>query len=368
VKCFYCDFTAFSGQKSATARYLSSLGREADLYRTREVSTVYIGGGTPTELSAAELTELFAVIRGRFGPMASMAEVTLEANPESTDAEKLDALKEAGVTRLSLALQTADDALLKSIGRRHTFKDFKDIYALCKEREFDLSVDLMYGLPGQSRTSSKDGVDAVLDLDPDHLSLYGLQVEDRTLFGKREVEVDEDLAREQFEDALSSIASAGFRHYEVSNFAKPGKASIHNLNYWHDGEYIGLGCGAAGYLDGERWQNYDRLKDYCEMAESGKRPLCESEALTGKEKIGETLMLRMRLLEGAPLDPNVQEMFREEIAHLLDRGLIEMSDAGCSSCETRSRLTKEGLFLANEVFREFVPPFQTQPAPVGGPR
>ncbi|HVE11857.1 MAG TPA: coproporphyrinogen-III oxidase family protein, partial [Elusimicrobiota bacterium] len=248
-----------AGQGSQTGRYLSALEREAELYPDVRPDTLYVGGGTPSELSAVELARLLAWVGRRFGSVAALREATVEGNPESLGDDKLDALRAGGVGRLSLGLQASQDRLLKSLGRRHSFADFARVYRNARARGFDVSVDLMFGLPGQSRADARASLDEVLALEPEHLSLYSLQVEDRTLFGKREVEVDEDLARAVMEESIDALAAAGYRHYEISNFAKPGKESVHNLNYWADGEYLGLGCGAAGRLGAERWQNEDRL-------------------------------------------------------------------------------------------------------------
>ncbi|MBI5201639.1 MAG: radical SAM family heme chaperone HemW [Elusimicrobia bacterium] len=352
VKCFYCDFTAFSGQRASTARYLLALTREANLHRGLDVGTLYIGGGTPSELNADETRELFGILHQAFG--RKFSEITFEANPESLDEDKRAALKEAGVTRLSLGLQTADDKLLASIGRKHTWNDFRRVYDACAADGFSVNVDLMYALPGQTLSSSDRSVEQALALEPDHVSLYGLQVEDRTLFGKREVEVDEDLAREMFESALDRIEAAGLEHYEVSNFARPGKQSSHNRIYWNNGEYLGLGCGASSFLNGRRWANLDRLEPYCKAVENGGSPAAETETLSGKRALGETALLGLRLLEGLPWTPELEAAFPEERRHVVSRGWATL-EAG------RLRLTREGVFLANKVFAEFVEPFRTHP-------
>ena len=340
------------------ARYVEAVAREADLRGEGLVpGTAYFGGGTPSELPVEALDMMLARLIERYGPFDRMRESSFEANPDSLDAEKLAVLSCAGISRLSLGLQTSDDGLLKSVGRRHTFAEFLSVYEEAARRGFDLSVDLMFGLPGQTREQARKSVARVLELDPGHASVYGLQVEDRTLFGKREVEVDEDLARLMMEDAMEAFASAGYRHYEVSNFARPGRESIHNLNYWVNGPYLGLGCGAAGYLDGERYQNEEKLEAYCARVERGEAPTASSESLAGKEALGETMLLRLRLIDGMTLTPDLQDAFRGEIRSLIERGLVSLETDGCSRCAAKLKLTREGVFLANEVFREFVPPF-----------
>lgn len=359
MKCFYCDFTAFSGQNAAGDRYVAAVLAEAGLYPDVAVDTLYMGGGTPTELTAPQLTALLGGLARRFGPLSALREATVEASPESADAARLDALAAAGVGRLSFGLQTASDRLLKSVGRGHTFADFSAVFAAARARGFAVNVDLMQGLPGQTFTDVMEDLDAVLSLGPDHLSVYTLQVEDRTLFAKREVELDTDFAREAMDFTLERLSAAGFRHYEVSNFAKPGREAVHNIGYWIDRPGLGLGCGASGFLGGVRYENEDRLKAYLERVEAGARPVFSAERLEGKAKLGEELMLRLRLTEGLVLTPEMRSAFREELESLTARGLLEFDGGGCSDCLARLRLTREGLFLANEVFREFVPPFET---------
>lgn len=351
VKCFYCDFTAFSGQRSQVARYLSALKLEAESHRGLAVGTLYVGGGTPSELGASEIRDLFRGLERVFGSARRLAEVTFEANPESLDEDKRRSLREAGVTRLSLGLQTAEDRLLRAIGRRHTWEEFRRVYEACAADGFSVNVDLMYGLPGQGLRESERSVEAALALRPDHLSLYGLQVEERTLFGRRDVEVDEDLAREMFESALDRIAAAGFVHYELSNFALPGKESAHNRIYWKNGEYLGLGCGASSFLAGRRRANLDRLEAYCAAVEGGRAPEAEGEALEGRRALGESALLGLRLLEGLPWTEELEAAFPAERRHVESRGWARLETG-------RLRLTREGVFLANKVFAEFVEPFR----------
>lgn len=350
VKCFYCDFTAFAGQRAATRRYLAALEREARMRPRLPADTLYVGGGTPSELSVSEFQELFRIVESAYRPVREFIESTVEANPESLTQEKLEVLNAADINRLSLGLQTMEPGLLKTIGRRHTVEDFLKTYQEARRLGFAVNVDLMTSLPTQSLEQAMNSLDAVLALEPEHISLYGLSVEDRTLFSKRRVEVDEDLDREMFERSLERLAAAGYIHYEISNFAKPGRESAHNRIYWADGEYIGLGCGASGQLGGVRYSNKDRLNDYCEALEREELPEAEAERLTGKEKAGETLLLGLRRLEGVELTPEMDSLFARELESVERQGWVERQGA----CV---RLTREGLFLANRVFEEFVAPF-----------
>ena len=355
VKCFYCDFAAFSGQKKQVERYLAALGAEAALLPPRTPETLYVGGGTPSELSAGQIADLFERLRRAF-PATNLVESTFEGNPESLDAEKLAVLARSGVTRLSVGLQTADDELLKSVGRRHTAADFARVFRLARAAGIPaISVDLMFGLPGQTLESLRATLDFVLELDPEHVSLYGLQVEDRTLFAKRGVEEDGPLGREMYELSIAALSKAGLEHYEISNYAKPGHRSIHNINYWRRGDYLGLGVSAASFLGGVRSSNDERLVPYMEAVQAGRRPTAETEAPSGLDALGEEAFLGLRLIEGFVPSPGLRAAFAGPWAVLKARGLAEERGG-------RWKLSAEGVFLANDVFKEFVPPFQLQEA------
>ena len=355
MKCFYCDFAAFSGQKKQADRYLAALEAEAALLPSVAPETLYVGGGTPSELGAGQLSELFARLRRAY-PFARFFESTFEANPDSLDEEKLSVLAGAGVTRVSLGLQTADDALLKAIGRRHTAADFTRALRAARAAGIPaISIDLMYGLPGQTLDALRSTLDSVLSLAPEHISLYGLQVEDLTVFSKRGVSDDQDLGREMYELAIATLLRAGLEHYEISNFARPGHRSRHNINYWRRGEYLGLGCSAASFIGGARSSNVEKIEAYVSAVESGRRPVAESETPKGLEALGEEAFLGLRLLEGFVPSKGTREAFAGPWAMLKARGLVR-EDA------SRWRLTGEGVFLANDVFKEFVPPFSRQEA------
>ena len=357
MKCFYCDFAAFSGQDKLADRYLAALEAEAAFHPAVTPDTLYVGGGTPSELTARQISDLYARLRRAY-PGARFVESTFEGNPESLDAEKLDALAREGVTRLSIGLQTSDDALLKAIGRRHTAADFAAVFLDARRAGIPaLSVDLMFGLPGQTLDSLRATLDFVLALGPEHVSLYGLQVEDRTLFAKRGVREDGELSREMFDLSMRSLASAGLEQYEISNYARPGHRSAHNINYWKRGEYIGLGCSAASYYRGRRQANEARIPAYLDAVEAGRRPLAEDDAPAGLEAIGEEAFLGLRLVEGFVPSDVLRREFAGEWAVLKSRGLV---------CEEGPlwRLSPEGVYLANDAFKEFIPPFDREETPV----
>lgn len=350
AKCFYCDFTSAPGQDRHARRYLEALEAEMRLRPSGLPRTLYIGGGTPSELAAEGLAGLLESVR-RCYATDGIVEATCEANPESLTADKLSALRRGGVARLSLGLQTTEGRLLRRIGRRHDFARFLEAYRAARGAGFEVSVDLMFGLPGQTVAGLRGSIDAVLALEPEHLALYGLDVHEGTLFGERGVRHDEDLGREMFEMSIDRLVGAGYHHYEISNFSLPGRESVHNQLYWRDGDYVGLGCAAASYVDGERSTNADRLQDYCDAALSGRRPVAYAETLRGRERLGEGVMLGLRLLDGFEPEPEALAAFAPEIASLAAKGLLRRDGP-------RLRLTREGVFLANVVASEFVPPFE----------
>ncbi|HAM36240.1 MAG TPA: coproporphyrinogen III oxidase [Elusimicrobia bacterium] len=351
-KCGYCDFTSFPGQGHAVFRYLEALKAEARLVNPgRDPETLYVGGGTPSELSAGEIAQLFAALHVSF-PAAKFIETTFEVNPESVNEEKLGVLRLAGVTRLSLGLQALDDDVLKAVGRRHTARDSLRAFAAARKAGgWSISLDIICGLPGQSRDGFLEGLARVLELGPDHLSIYGLDLHDGTPLARSGYAADEDLGRDMLEAAMDRVEAAGLAHYEISNFARPGHESRHNLNYWKGGEYIGLGCAAASYLDGVRSRNVADLETYFDCLRQGKRPLAESERLSGVEKSGEAAMLGLRLVRGFEPSPDVARQFDSKIRGLIERSLLRREQG-------KLQLTREGIFLANQVFMEFVPPFE----------
>jgi oxygen-independent coproporphyrinogen-3 oxidase len=325
-------------------RYLRALKREASFHPGYLARTVYVGGGTPSELDAGRMRELFSAIAPRHAPPGDLREFTFEGNPESLDCAKLDELLRAGVGRLSLGLQTPDDRLLEAVGRRHCFS---------------IAVDLMLGLPGQTLGGALKGLRSVVDLGPGHVSVYCLQAEEGTPFSRQGVYPDEDLVREMFEAAIDELGRSGLRHYEISNFARPGRESLHNLNTWLNGPCLGLGCAAAGFVGGLRYQNEAGLEAYCARVERGEDPAVSSESLCGKAAAGEELMLGLRMIDGLPLTAGARRHFSGELEALRGRGLLDVSDG-------RARLSREGVFLANEVFRAFVAPFDEDATAAGG--
>jgi oxygen-independent coproporphyrinogen-3 oxidase len=350
-KCGYCDFVSFPDMENMHAPYIDALEREMRLYSGTTPDTLYIGGGTPTELETRLLKKLLLKISGHFIRVCDFSESTIEVNPESVSRDKIVLLRQFGINRVSMGLQSFDDALLKSIGRRHDSECFMSAYADLRAIGFDnINIDLMAGIPGQTTETFADTLARIVKLSPEHISVYGLEIGEHSKFSRENVKPDEDLSRTLLDMACEKLENAGYLHYEISNFAKPGRESRHNTNYWDNGEYIGLGCSATSYLVGVRKTNAPMLEMYCSTQSHDDLPVSSCEKLEGKEKNGETLMLGLRKLGGMKITEELDRDFGSALRRLADKKLIMLGDG-------TAKLTREGVYLSNEVFREFVPPF-----------
>lgn len=351
-KCNYCDFASFAGQQHQIDAYLGALAHEAVLNKEIACQTLYVGGGTPSLLAVHQIHRLSKIIRKNFAPVSSFEESTFEANPESLTAQKITALREAGFNRLSIGLQSFQDDELKLLGRIHNASQFLAAYQAAREGGFtNLNVDLMAGLPGQTLEKFLGSLQQLITLRPEHLSIYGLQIEEGTPFFAQGLVCDQVLMRRMLEETEALLTAAGYHHYEISNFALPGYEARHNTLYWQNAEYIGLGCGSVSYRNGKRRQNTAHLTDYIACMEGGKSPIVFSEQLTGQAKIGEQLLLGLRLLDGMILTAEQTAFFGPEIEKHIQNGLLTRTGK-------KVKLSKEGLYLANEVFRSFVAPFE----------
>ena len=351
-KCNYCDFASFAGQEHHIDDYLRALEQEALAYLEVSFHTLYVGGGTPSLLSVAQLKKLVSIIEHAAGPVSQFAESTFEANPESLTSAKITYLRQAGFNRLSMGLQSFHDEELKIIGRIHTAAQFGQAYQQARAGGFlNINVDLIAGLPTQTFRSFADSLQRLLALRPEHISVYGLQIEENTPFFTQGIVCDQLLMRRMLEQTHDVLTNAGYHHYEISNFALPGYEAKHNTNYWHNGEYVGLGSAAASYQNGCRRQNTANIEKYIACLAQGKSPTEFSETLTGKAREGESLMLAFRQLDGVKLSAKQQALFGKEIEKHIQNGLL-------TQAQKKVKLTKEGLYLANEVFRSFVAPFE----------
>lgn len=363
-KCHYCDFISYPGRSAdEKSQYLNALLKETDLYREQmsglTVQTLYIGGGTPTCLTGGQLYGLLESLSGRLG-IRTGAEVTVEGNPGTLGPEKLAVLKEAGCTRLSLGVQSFNEHELKMLGRIHSTRDVYKTFQTARKTGFDnINLDLMYGLPGQEHRDWVSSLNKALELAPDHLSLYQLNYEEGTHFYKLLEQgvfelFDQEKALQMYETAIEMLEQSGYLHYEISNFSLPGKESRHNKIYWRNQEYLGLGAGASGYLSGIRYTNSADLREYCQRVEKGIRPVESQEKIAGGLLLGEAMFLGLRLLEGIDKTEfylrygiRAEDKYGDTIAELISRGLLQ-------DTRTHFALTRQGLYLANQVFMEFL--------------
>ncbi len=363
AKCGYCDFNSYAGLMPLAGRYVDALCRQiasADTELRQPLKTVFFGGGTPSILQARHLDQILTVICDTFG-LAPDAEVTLEANPESATLEKLQKTREAGFNRISVGAQSFDDNMLHRIGRIHTHQKFLTALRNARRAGYgNVSFDLMFALPGQTLQDVYDTVMRAIDLDPEHISAYCLTVEEGTdfhrLFSAGALDVPgEELQAQMFLTIREALLQAGFEHYEISNYARPGRRCRHNEVYWRNEPYWGFGTGAVGYVNGRRMKWETNPARYIEQMESlGAAGEVEAEALESEELLGETAMLALRTSDGLNLT-RASERFGIDAASLYAPEIRRFTAAGVlERANDTVRLTPDGLLLANEVIAEFL--------------
>ena len=356
--CYYCDFSKVFIKNQPVDSYLEHLLQEFHSYDIQKLRTLYIGGGTPTSLSAPQLELLLDGLTKNLN-LSVLEELTIEANPGDLDADKIAVLKNSAVNRVSLGVQTFDDKMLKKIGRSHLEKDIYENIDRLKLAGFDnISIDLIYALPGQTMDQVKDNVAKAIALDIPHMSLYSLILENHTVFmnrmrrGKLPLP-KEELEAEMFEYIIAELERAGFEHYEISNFSKPGFESRHNLMYWDNAEYYGIGAGASGYIDGIRYKNHGPIRHYLKAVEDGNARINE-EHLTQREQMEEEMFLGLRKKSGVSMErfeekfgQSFQELYGDIIKDLIQQGLMQVDG-------DHVRMTKRGLFLGDTVAERFI--------------
>ena len=356
--CYYCDFSKVFIKNQPVDSYLEHLIEEYDSYDIQKLRTLYIGGGTPTALSAPQLAFLLEKLTDKLD-LSYLEELTIEANPGDLDQEKIAVLKDSPVNRVSLGVQTFNDRMLKQIGRSHLEKDIYENIANLKKAGFDnISIDLIYALPKQTMEDVKTNVAKAIALDIPHMSLYSLILENHTVFmnrmrrGKLPLP-KEDLEAEMFEYIIAELEKAGFEHYEISNFSKPGFESRHNLMYWDNAEYYGIGAGASGYVDGVRYKNHGPIRHYLQAVEAGNARVQE-EVLTLNEKMEEEMFLGLRKKSGISkkrfeekFGLSFEDQYGDVVAELTEQGLL-VPDRDII------RMTKKGLFLGDTVAEKFI--------------
>ena len=361
--CYYCDFNKVFLEGQPVDEYIQSLLTEIRLtlekHPTKVFETIYIGGGTPTSLTAKQLDVLLTGIH-RYLPTHTTKEFTVEANPGDLTAEKLDVFKAHGVNRLSMGVQTFDDRLLKKIGRKHSVQDVYDTIKLLEKKQFDnVSIDLIYALPGQTLESFRDTLTKALAFDLPHYSMYSLILENKTMFmnwvrqGRLELPTQE-AETQMFEEAIIAMAQSGHHQYEISNFAKKGKESMHNLVYWDNEHYYGFGAGASGYLDQKRYKNYGPIQHYMKPLKEQRLPIFETEEISRANQIEEEMFLGLRKIEGVSLR-RFEEKFNQKLTTVYQSVIDELQQQQLAVLEEDYfRLTPKGLFIGNDVFEKFL--------------
>ena len=356
--CYYCDFSKVFIKNQPVDSYLEHLLEEFRSYDIQKLRTLYIGGGTPTALSASQLEVLLDGLTKNLD-LSALEELTIEANPGDLDADKIAVLKNSAVNRVSLGVQTFDDKMLKKIGRSHLEKDIYENIDRLKLTGFDnISIDLIYALPGQTMEQVKENVAKAIGLDIPHMSLYSLILENHTVFmnrmrrGKLPLP-KEELEAEMFEYIIAELERAGFEHYEISNFSKTGFESRHNLMYWDNAEYYGIGAGASGYVNGVRYKNHGPIRHYLSAVEEGNARITE-EHLSQKEQMEEEMFLGLRKKSGVSMarfeekfGRSFEGLYGEIVKDLVQQGLMQIEG-------DRVRMTKRGLFLGDTVAERFI--------------
>lgn len=357
--CPYCDFAKWAWDGPRAAEYLNALRAELAGAPPVRARTLFFGGGTPTTYAPAVIGSLIDRVRTRFA-LPSDAEITAEANPDPGLAGQLEALRDAGVNRLSIGVQSFEPAELRILGRRHTAADVAGAVHAARAAGFtNLSVDLIFGAPGQAEASWAASLDAAVGLGVEHVSCYGLTIEEGTPYATWFARDPAAFASESREAAMYALAierlrAAGFEHYEISNWARPGFRSQHNAIYWANDSYLGLGVGAASYLGGVRSTHTRDLDAYSQAALGGDPIPGESERLEGPKQAGEAIMLALRTAEGVDVDAfrerygiDINERYREVVDDLVAAGVL-------SADATQLRLTERGRFVANDVCGAFL--------------
>ena len=355
-KCYYCDFISFCEKDELQEKYIHSVIQEIEdffnLNKNVKIKTIYIGGGTPSFIDGKYIEKIMNTFNKE-----GVVEATIEVNPGSASLEKLKKYKECGINRLSIGLQSTEDRLLKKIGRIHNYNDFLATYNLAREVGFDnINVDLMIGLPGQTIEDVKSSLNKVINLNPSHISVYSLIVEENTIIynlieQNKIVLPDEELERNMYWYVKNYLELGGYEHYEISNFAKNGKKSLHNLDCWSQKEYVGFGASAHSYLNRKRFCNIGVLEEYIKDFKNTKEV---QEVQSFYETKQEYMLLGLRKIKGVCISDfknkfgeNPIFLFKNELNKLIEEDLLEITT-------NNIKLTNKGLDFANLVWEEFV--------------
>lgn len=370
-KCDYCDFISYCNKTEYIEKYIESLKNEINnnlntmFHKCKsdyQITTIYIGGGTPSSIPSKYIVDILNIVKkARNDVIVVPKEITIEINPGTITEEKLEKYKKAGINRLSIGLQETNNYLLKNIGRIHTYEDFLECYHMARKVGFNnINVDLMIGLPGQSIENIKQSLNKIINLKPEHISVYSLILEEETKlyqkYEKKEIELpDEELERNMYWYVKSTLENNGYIHYEISNFARRGYESKHNVSCWDQEEYIGFGIAAHSYINGKRYSNTTDVEEYINKGDSSEYPLrITHEIQTIEDMQKEYMLLGLRKIQGVSVQKfknkfgeNPIFLFRNELSKLVEEELIIVDG-------DYIKLTNKGLNLANIVWEKFV--------------
>ena len=360
-KCYYCDFISYCNKDDLIDDYVKAVRKEIRMQNIQsQITTVYIGGGTPSYIDSKYIVEIIEEIKKK--NISKRPEITIEVNPGTVTKEKLKNYKKCGINRLSIGLQSAQDEILKEIGRIHNFEQFLETYQMARKVGFkNINVDLILGIPNQRIKDLKNSLEKIIELQPEHISVYSLIVEDGTPIAnkieKGELELpDEDTERNMYWYVKNTLELNGYIHYEISNFAKKGRESKHNKNCWNQNQYFGFGVAAHSYRDITRYSNTEKIEEYIKnvMTERLDRNRIIHDIQKEYDAEKEYMLLGLRKIEGINISEfklkfgdNPIYLFRNELKKLTDEGLIIVD-------EDYIRLTNKGIDLANLVWEEFV--------------
>jgi oxygen-independent coproporphyrinogen-3 oxidase len=362
-KCGYCDFNSHPENQEESAHYVEALLKELKYYSTTlksyNVPTVFVGGGTPTILPPLQLKIILDTVRQHFN-LTPDCEITIEANPATIKLETLQEIRAAGYNRISIGVQSFDEKELQLLERVHNEEEIHSTVHRARSAKFEnLSMDLMFALPDQTIEKWQSHLKQAIAKNPDHLSTYNLTIEPATAFFKLHERgkiclPHEDIQLEMYKTTIQILEDAGYSQYEISNFSKPGMESQHNINYWNNGEYLGVGAGASSYLNGERSKNINLPSIYIREIETKASAVDTRERLEPLSAMGETLMLGLRLLKGISIDVfenrfqvSFQKVYGKSVESLLSQELITFN-------QNRIALSRKGLFLADSVILKFM--------------
>lgn len=361
-RCGYCNFTVVAGRDDLAERYLLAVEKELEALETpRPVDTLFFGGGTPTHLDPARLARLTATAR-RWFPFQADGEWSVEANPvDLLTPEKVDALAAAGVTRLSLGVQSFRNAKLRLLERDHSPSQAREAVVAARSRFTSVALDLIFAVPGESLADWQRDLDSAVELEPDHISTYGLTFEKGTSYWTRRrsgglAEVAEEVQRGMYETTIDRLTAAGYEHYEVSNFARPGHRCRHNEAYWRGDEFFAAGPGASRYIAGRRETNHRSTTTYIARVLAGQSPTAEVDELAPRDRACERLVFALRRIEGVRRDWfaaaagfSIDELVGAAIERYVQQGLVE--DDGRTV-----RLTREGLLVSDALWPKLLSP------------